>query len=157
MDDLKATAGPASVLLKWTPPEGCTEITLYYKRTSSGSLNPVPGANISSAMNSFTVANLEPGILYVFFLEVIGGENQGRSNEVSATPLADEPTPTPTTAPAPTTTPGPSVVPSVTAAPSLTITPSGGAGASGGGGCNAEGVSISIVLLLLPLLLKIRN
>jgi hypothetical protein len=146
ISDLAATPGPASVTLTWTPPTGCTDITLYYKKTTTGALAVVPGATITSAMNNYTVRNLDPSVVYVFFLDVVGGDNQGRSNEVSVTPLAAEPTPTAV----PTTTPGPTSMPSVT----VTITPSvspSASGASGGGGCTIGVFSFSMILFTIPI------
>ena len=156
ISDLAAVPGPASVTLTWTPPEGCTDITLYFKKTANGIIAAVPGATITSAMRSYTVANLEPGIVYVFFLDVVGGDNQGRSNEVNATPLATDPTPTPTTVPGPSVTPGPTVTSAPTVAPSVTGAPSvsPGTGASGGGGCVAGNGSVTLFLLLLPLFFR---
>lgn len=143
ISDLAATPGPASATLRWTPPAGCTEITLYYKKTTTGALATVPGATITSAMNNYTVRNLEPGVVYVFFLDVVGGDNQGRSNEVSVTPLATDPTPTVV----PTTTPGPTAIPSVT----VTIAPSVSPSASGGGGCTIGIFPFSAILIAIPI------
>lgn len=125
-------------------------MTLYFKKTSTGSIQEVPGATITPSISQFTVTNLASGVLYYFYLDVVGGVNEGRSNVVTVTPLASEPTPTPTAAPSPQPTGAPSPSVTVTLVPSVSVSPSQ---SSGGGGCMTTGFAPFSVLFLLPLLL----
>ena len=94
--NLTAVAGNGNVTLTWQPPadNGGSPITGYriYYGTSAGNYT----VNITVGnVTAYTITNLTNGQKYYFSVSAINGGGEGaKSNEVSATPIA-EPNPTP--------------------------------------------------------------
>ncbi|HEV8067501.1 MAG TPA: fibronectin type III domain-containing protein [Planctomycetaceae bacterium] len=84
---LTATAGIGQVALSWTPVSGATGYDVY-RGTSSGSETLLSsGTNVSTS--TFTDTAAASGTQYFYYVTALNGSLQsGKSNEVSATPLA---------------------------------------------------------------------